>query len=112
MNPIPKIALIGLYDPIEENELADLPVPSQGIERQAVAMPMYHSDIEVHNKFMTFMFRDGWSEESFRTAIKEADEGNGCLAAWWPGISTNIEGYVAYREYLDTAHEFLDVPLP
>jgi hypothetical protein len=38
--PIPKIALIGLYDPTEEDEPADLPVYSQGVECQEVAVQM------------------------------------------------------------------------
>ena len=38
--PIPKIALIGLYDPAEEDEPADLSVHSQGNECQEVAVQM------------------------------------------------------------------------
>jgi len=36
MNPIPKIALIGLYDSAEEDEPAIFPAHSQGIEYQEV----------------------------------------------------------------------------
>jgi len=108
INPIPKVALTGLYDPAVEGEQTCL----QDIARQEVAEQTYHPDNEVHNKFMNFMFRDGWSEESLGIAIKEAKEGKGCLSAWWSKISTNIEGYVAFREYLDTAHEFLDATHP
>jgi len=38
MNPIPKVALIGLYDPVEEEEPANFPVYSQGIESQEDAV--------------------------------------------------------------------------
>jgi len=108
VNPIPTVALIGLYDPAEEEK----PTCSQDVERHEVVAQTYHPDHKIHNKFMGFMFRDGWSEESLGIAIKEAEDGKGCLSAWWSKISTNIEGYVAYREYLDTAHDFLDATHP
>jgi hypothetical protein len=42
VNPIPKVALTGLYDPAEEDESMVLPVPSQDIERQKDAAQMPH----------------------------------------------------------------------
>ena len=38
--PIPKVALIGLYDPVEDDEPANSPVYSQGVERQEIAVQM------------------------------------------------------------------------